>query len=118
MSAHGSPPIQRPAALAVASSSVAQVRTRIAGCLSRAARPQLKTDEPTPLDGLGLGIGRNLTISNVTKAELEGAEAGITDGTLKATPKADLDTWGPKIQGRAAARAAVTAEAEKKASQA
>src|SRR5205823_2430467 len=38
MSTHGSPPIQRPAAVVVASSSVAQVRTRIACSLSSAAR--------------------------------------------------------------------------------
>src|SRR5712691_2343287 len=41
MSMHGSPPIQRPAAVVVASSSVAQVRTRIACSLSSAARTVL-----------------------------------------------------------------------------
>src|SRR5438094_917610 len=41
MSTHGSPPIQRPAAVVVASSSVAQVRTRIACSLSSAARTVL-----------------------------------------------------------------------------
>src|SRR5207249_1930765 len=41
MSRDGSPPIQRPAAVVVASSSVAQVRTRIACSLSSAARTVL-----------------------------------------------------------------------------
>src|SRR6059058_5961083 len=41
MSTDGSPPIQRPAAIVVASSSVAQVRTRIACSLSSAARTVL-----------------------------------------------------------------------------
>jgi FKBP-type peptidyl-prolyl cis-trans isomerase FkpA len=83
-----------------------------------AAGPELKTDEQKTLYALGLVIARNLASFNLTKADLEVVEAGITDGTLKAKPKADLETWGPKIQGLAAARAAVTAEAEKKASQA
>src|SRR5213592_4337957 len=52
------------------------------------------------------------------KADLEVVEAGITDGILKTKPKADLETWGPKIQELATARASTAAVAEKKASQA
>src|SRR5437867_13044642 len=83
-----------------------------------AAGPELKTDEQKTLYALGLAIARNLTGFYLTKADLEVVEAGITDGILKAKPKADLETWGPKIQDLATARAATAAVAEKKASQA
>src|SRR2546426_1314859 len=213
MSTHGSPPIQRPAAVVVASSSVAQVRTRIACSLSSAARtvlwcvsgtlrihprcgwrgaaatsaasqarasrnvslsvsmmsdagidsgigatremiayrtrnrrmkgllmlravatsialvlvlagaagaagPELKTDEQKTLYALGLEIARNLASFYLTAADLKVVAAGIADGLLKTEPKADLETWGPKIQVLATARAAIAAVAEKKASQA
>jgi FKBP-type peptidyl-prolyl cis-trans isomerase FkpA len=82
-----------------------------------AAGPELKTDEQKTLYALGLVIARNLASFYLTKADLELVEAGLIDGTLKAKPKADLETWGPKIQGLATARAAVAAAEEKKASQ-
>src|SRR5216117_2670541 len=83
-----------------------------------AAGPELKTDEQKTLYALGLVIARNLTGFYLTKADLEVVEAGLTDGILKAKPKADLETWGPKIQELATARASMAAIAEKKASQA
>ena len=83
-----------------------------------AAGPELKTDEQKTLYALGLVIARNLTGFYLTKADLEVVEAGITDGILKTKPKADLETWGPKIQELATARASTAAVAEKKASQA
>jgi FKBP-type peptidyl-prolyl cis-trans isomerase FkpA len=90
----------------------------VAAAPAGAAGPELKTDEQKTLYALGLVIARNLANFYLTQADLEVVEAGITDGTLKAKPKADLETWGPKIQGLATARAAVAAAAEKKASQA
>ena len=64
-----------------------------------AAGPELKTDEQKTLYALGLVIARNLASFNLTKADLEVVEAGITDGTLKAKPKADLETWARKSRG-------------------
>ena len=81
-----------------------------------AAGPELKTDEQKTLYALGLVIARNLTGFYLTKEDLEVVEAGLTDGILKAKPKADLETWGPKIQELATARASTAAIAEKKAS--
>ena len=40
---------------------------------------------------------------------------GLTDGVLKRAPKADLQTFGPKIQQLQQARLALVAEGEKKA---
>src|SRR3989442_226973 len=65
-----------------------------------AAGPELKTDEQKTLYALGLVIARNLTGFYLTKEDLEVVEAGLTDGILKAKPKADLETSGPKIQER------------------
>jgi len=83
-----------------------------------AAGPELKTDEQKTLYALGLVIARNLASFYLTAADLKVVEAGIADGILKTEPKADLETWGPKIQVLATARAAIAAVAEKKASQA
>src|SRR2546425_8154275 len=82
-----------------------------------AAGPELKTDEQKTLYALGLVIARNLTGFYLTKEDLEVVEAGLTDGILKAKPKADLETWGPKIQELATARASTAAIAEKKRSE-
>jgi FKBP-type peptidyl-prolyl cis-trans isomerase FkpA/FKBP-type peptidyl-prolyl cis-trans isomerase FklB len=82
------------------------------------AGPELKTDEQKTLYALGLVIARNLSGFYLTKTDLEVVEAGLTDGVLKEKPKADLETWGPKIQALATARASVAAAAEKKASEA
>jgi FKBP-type peptidyl-prolyl cis-trans isomerase FkpA len=98
--------------------AVSIVLVLVAAAPAGAAGPELKTDEQKTLYALGLVIARNLANFYLTQADLEVVEAGITDGTLKAKPKADLETWGPKIQGLATARAAVAAAAEKKASQA
>jgi FKBP-type peptidyl-prolyl cis-trans isomerase FkpA len=98
--------------------AVSIVLVLVAAAPAGAAEPELKTDEQKTLYALGLVIARNLSSFYLTKADLEVVEAGITDGTLKAKPKADLETWGPKIQGLATARAAVAAAVEKKASQA
>ena len=78
-----------------------------------AAGPELKTDEQKTLYALGLVIARNLTGFYLTKADLEVVEAGITDGILKTKPKADLETWGPKIQAFAQQRGTRVAEREK-----
>jgi FKBP-type peptidyl-prolyl cis-trans isomerase FkpA len=98
--------------------SIVLVLVLVAAVPAGAAGPELKTDEQKTLYALGLVIARNLASFYLTKADLEVVEAGITDGILKSKPKADLDTWGPKIQGLATTRAATAAVAEKKASQA
>ena len=90
----------------------------LAAGVATAAAPELKTDEQKTLYALGLVIARNLATFYLTASDLKVVEAGITDGILKTEPKADLETWGPKIQGLATARAATAAVLEKKASQA
>ena len=80
--------------------------------------PELKTEEQKTLYALGLAISRSLGPFNLSATDLEAVEAGLTDGSLHKAPKIELETYGPKIRQLQEARAALVAEAEKKASQA
>jgi FKBP-type peptidyl-prolyl cis-trans isomerase FkpA len=79
------------------------------------AAPELKTDDDKALYALGLFISKNVGVFNLTPVELEIVKAGFTDGVTGKTPKVDVETWGPKLQMLAQARAAATATKEKKA---
>jgi len=79
-----------------------------------AAEPELKSDEDKTLYALGLVISNQLGVFKLTPAELELVKAGLTDGTLKKTPKVDLEAFGPKIKPLADARLASGAGDEKK----
>jgi FKBP-type peptidyl-prolyl cis-trans isomerase FkpA len=85
---------------------------------AHAAGPEPKTEDDKTLYALGLALSRNLGQFNLTPAELEFVKQGLTDGALNKEKKVELDTYGPKIQQLAQARAAAVAETEKKASQA
>lgn len=82
------------------------------------AGPELKTDDDKAFYALGLFMSRNVGIFNLSASELEIVKAGLTDGVTGKTPKADLETWGPKLQMLAQSRTAATATAEKKAGEA
>ena len=83
---------------------------------ARAAGPEPKTDDEKTLYALGLALARNVGPFNLTEKELDFVKAGLTDGVLNRKPQADIETFGPKIQALAQARASAGAEAEKKAS--
>ena len=55
-------------------------------------------DDQKTLYALGLAISQSLGTFALSESELDFVKAGITDGALKRTPKADLQTFGPKIQ--------------------
>jgi FKBP-type peptidyl-prolyl cis-trans isomerase len=82
---------------------------------TRAADP--KTEDEKTLYALGLAISGNLQGFGLSAAELEIVKAGITDGVTGKPEKVKLDTYGPKIQELAKARASKVAEAEKKKGQ-
>jgi FKBP-type peptidyl-prolyl cis-trans isomerase FkpA len=73
------------------------------------------TDEQKTLYALGVAISQSLGDFQLTEAELEMVKAGMTDATLKRPVKVDMQTYGPKLQQLAQARAASVAEQEKKA---
>ncbi len=76
--------------------------------------PELKTDDDKTFYALGLVIAGQLSGFRLSPAELELVKSGITDGTLKNTPKVELDAYGPKIRPLAEARQNAGAAEEKK----
>ncbi|GKS59446.1 peptidyl-prolyl cis-trans isomerase [Nitrospira sp.] len=87
----------------------------LAGTGALAASPAPTTDEQKTLYALGLALSQGLGSFALSEAELEQVKVGLTDGVLNRPPKADLKAYGPKIQKLAESRAAVVANAEKKA---
>jgi FKBP-type peptidyl-prolyl cis-trans isomerase FkpA/FKBP-type peptidyl-prolyl cis-trans isomerase FklB len=79
---------------------------------------ELKTDEQKTLYALGLAIGNNLSIFNLSPAELELVSAGLADGVTHKKPEVDLQAYGPKIQELQRTRMQAAAATEKKSSDA
>ena len=86
----------------------------VATSTALAADPELKTDDDKTLYALGLVISNQLSVFKLSPAELEVVKAGLTDGTLKHTPKVDIEAFGPKIKPLADARLASGLTDEKK----
>ncbi|WP_447976561.1 FKBP-type peptidyl-prolyl cis-trans isomerase [Candidatus Nitrospira bockiana] len=80
-----------------------------------AAAPEPANEDQKTLYALGLAVSQSLSSFSLSEAELELVKAGLTDGVLKRPRKVELQAYGPKIQQLQQARAAVVAEAEKKA---
>jgi len=83
-----------------------------------AAGQEPKTDEQKTLYSLGVAVSQSLSAFNLTEAELEMVKAGLTDGVLHKAPKADLQTYGPKIQNLQQTRLGAVAAIEQKVGQA
>ena len=83
-----------------------------------AAAPEPTTEEQKTFYVLGLAVSQSLATFNLSAAELELVKDGLTDGVLQKTPKADLPTYGPKLQELQKARVTASAAEEKKAGQA
>ena len=65
------------------------------------------TDDQKTLYALGLVIGKQTAIFNLSATEVEYVKKGLTDAVLGNKPAVDLDVQGPKIQAMAEARRAV-----------
>jgi len=83
-----------------------------------AAGPEPTTEDQKVLYALGMAVSQNLATFNLSEAELEMVKVGLSDGILHKTPKADLQTYGPKLQELQRSRMAAVAAEEKKAGQA
>jgi len=81
--------------------------------LAAAAEPA--TEEQKTFYALGLMMSQSLSQFALSEAELEMVKAGLTDGVLKRQAKVELKQIMPKVKQLAESRAAVAAEAEKKA---
>ena len=73
------------------------------------------SDKDKTLYALGVAVSQSLGDFALTEAELEIIKSGITDGILKRPLKVDMQTFGPKIQPFAEARAAAGSDKEKAA---
>ena len=82
-----------------------------------AADVKLESDTDKEIYALGLSVARSLSVFNLSAAEMQVLEEGLSDGVLGKTPKVDLATYGPKLQELAKTRTAQVAEAERKASE-
>jgi len=80
-----------------------------------AASSDPSNDDQKTLYALGLAISQSLGTFSLSETELDMVKHGITDGVLKRPQKADLQTFGPKIQLLQQSRIAMVAEGEKKA---
>jgi FKBP-type peptidyl-prolyl cis-trans isomerase FkpA len=84
--------------------------------LVAAAEPT--TEEQKTFYVLGLAVSQSLATFNLSAAELELVKDGFTDGILHKTPKADLQTYGPKLQELQKTRVSAAAAEQKKVGQA
>lgn len=96
-------------------SKAADAKAPAAAAAKPAASGDLKTDDEKILYVLGLAISRNLAPFALNEAELAVVKQGLTDGVLNKPAKADLQTYGPKIEEFAKGRVASAAGTEKKA---
>jgi FKBP-type peptidyl-prolyl cis-trans isomerase FkpA len=83
-----------------------------------AAGPEPTTEEQKTFYALGLALSQSLSNFNLTQAELELVEAGISDGVLHKPAKVDLQTYGVRLQELQRTRMLAVAAEEKKAGQA
>jgi FKBP-type peptidyl-prolyl cis-trans isomerase FkpA len=95
------PPAPRPAAAAAAPKP--------------AAAPKAMTDDEKTIYALGLSVYRSLAQFDLSPAELTLVKQALTDAEAN-KPAVDVNTWGPKIESLAHARAAQVSEREKTAS--
>ncbi len=84
-----------------------------AGCMRAKAAPEPKTEEEKTVYALGLMMGRNIGVFNLTPEELELVKAGLADSVNKKKPAVELETYGPKLDALARTRQTSTAKAEK-----
>ena len=79
------------------------------------APPPSMTDDEKTIYALGLSVSRSLAQFDLSPTEIELVRRALADAAA-GKPAVDLNTWGPKIQPLAQARAAKVSEREKTAS--
>lgn len=79
------------------------------------AQGELDSEEKKTLYALGLAMAQNLGPFQLSAEDLKFVQMGIADGVSGTEAKVDLQTYGPKLQELAHARASKAAAAEKEA---
>ncbi len=85
----------------------------LAGCQPGGHAPTPKTEDDKTLYALGLLVGRNLKVFNLTASELEQVKSGLTDEVLNRPPVVPGDTYAPKVNALARTRTQAHLEQEK-----
>ncbi|HWF48590.1 MAG TPA: FKBP-type peptidyl-prolyl cis-trans isomerase [Bryobacteraceae bacterium] len=83
---------------------------RATSTAAKKPEPTLTTDEQKTIYALGLSIYRSLSPFNLSPAELDIVKRAMSDAAAN-KPAENLDTWGPKIQPLAQARATAQSQA-------
>ena len=87
----------------------------LAGVMPAAQAADPANDEQKTLYALGVAIAQSLGDFALSPSDLEQVKAGLTDGVLKRPIKVDMQTYRPKLQQLAQARAGAVAEQQNKA---
>jgi FKBP-type peptidyl-prolyl cis-trans isomerase FkpA len=87
----------------------------VAAKSSAPAKPATMTDEQKTIYALGLSIARSISQFDLSSSELDIVKQAISDAAA-GKPAVELNTWGPKIQSLAQARAQKAADREKEVS--
>ena len=91
------------------------IAAAVSFCISGARAADPANDDQKTLYAVGVAIGQSLGGLALSESELEMVKQGLSDSAMSKTIKVDMQTFGPKIQQFAQARASVAAEKEKKA---
>ncbi len=89
---------------------VAALAILLAFCALPARAEEPKTEEQKTLYALGLAMARELSVFNLSPAELELVKRGLTDAATSKKVAVDLETYSPKIQELARSRRHDTGE--------
>ena len=98
--------IRRAALALVAALALAPALTSVAFAQ---APSKLETEDQKILYALGVAVGQNLGVFNLTAEELAIVQRGLADSAMKREPKVPMDQYGPKIQAMAQTRAEAAA---------
>jgi len=79
----------------------------------KAAAADPKTEDQKTVYALGLVLGRNIALFNLTPGELDLVKAGLTDSIMKNKSAVELDVYSPKVDALARTRMQATTVAEK-----
>src|SRR5688572_9051564 len=74
---------------------------------------ELKTEDDKAFYGLGLDIGKSISVFALQPAELELVKLGLNDAVTNIPPKVELDAVRPQLMELARKRSQAKAEVEK-----
>src|SRR6185436_15105939 len=83
------------------------------GCAKLRGGATPGTEDEKTLNALGLLLGRNISVFNLTEKELGFVQKGLSDSVLGKTAAVELDKFGPKVDALARTRSLARVGIEK-----